>query len=210
MDTSGKVCSVKLNSIPSFRSTLCFGNPAFKDSHSLYYWNHYNDTIFQITKDSTKCRYLFAKGDFRLKPQYYNIVESKPPPFLPKRFVQTHKYLFFNYFYGGEGYTTFLDKSSGDFLRVNTINDVQKKREDPGITNDIDGGLGFLPFISFNENGDTYLGAWCFAYQLKAHIASDAFKNSNPKYPEKKKALVKLANNLNENDNPVLMVIKLK
>ena len=31
-----------------------------------------------------------------------------------------------------------------------------------------------------------------------------------PKYPEKKKQLEKLANSLNENDNPVLMLVKLK
>ncbi|MDP3445144.1 MAG: hypothetical protein Q8T08_19970 [Ignavibacteria bacterium] len=48
------------------------------------------------------------------------------------------------------------------------------------------------------------------SYELKAHVASTAFKDSNPKYPEMKKELEKLANSLNENDNPVLMLVKLK
>ena len=47
-------------------------------------------------------------------------------------------------------------------------------------------------------------------FQLKAHLASEKFKNSTPLYPEKKKELEKLANRLNENDNPVLMLVKLK
>ncbi|MGV8091740.1 MAG: hypothetical protein AB2L24_07745 [Mangrovibacterium sp.] len=46
-------------------------------------------------------------------------------------------------------------------------------------------------------------------FQLKAHVASDEFKNSTPQYPEKKKELEKLANSLSENDNPVLMLMKL-
>ncbi len=47
-------------------------------------------------------------------------------------------------------------------------------------------------------------------YELKQYVESDAFKNSTPKYPEKKKQLEQLANSLNENDNPVLMLVKLK
>jgi hypothetical protein len=47
-------------------------------------------------------------------------------------------------------------------------------------------------------------------YKLKDLISSDDFKNSTPKYPEKKKYLEKLANSLDENDNPVLMLVKLK
>ena len=35
-------------------------------------------------------------------------------------------------------------------------------------------------------------------------------KKITPKYSEKKKALEKLANSLDENDNPVLMIVKLK
>jgi len=49
-----------------------------------------------------------------------------------------------------------------------------------------------------------------FSYELKAHISTESFKNSTPKYPEKKKELEKLAYSLDENDNPVLMLVKLK
>jgi hypothetical protein len=48
------------------------------------------------------------------------------------------------------------------------------------------------------------------AFELKSHVASDAHKNATPKYPEKKKELERLAGSLNENDNPVLMIVKLK
>lgn len=76
-----------------------------------------------------------------------------------------------------------------------------------GISNDLDGGLNILPKTILNDS--TIVG-WADAMKLKAHIASEAFKNSKPKYPEKKKELVKLASSLKETDNPVLMVVKLK
>jgi hypothetical protein len=45
---------------------------------------------------------------------------------------------------------------------------------------------------------------------FKAHIASNDFASSTPKYPDKKKALEDLADSLSENDNPVLMVVRMK
>ncbi len=52
--------------------------------------------------------------------------------------------------------------------------------------------------------------SWIDAIKVKAHVASEAFKNSTPKYPEKKKELEKLANSLKETDNLVLMLVRLK
>ncbi len=76
-----------------------------------------------------------------------------------------------------------------------------------GITNDIDGG----PNINFKTAKDeNTVISWINAFELKAHVASDAFKNSTPKYPEKKRELEKLANSLTEQDNPVLMLVSLK
>jgi hypothetical protein len=78
-----------------------------------------------------------------------------------------------------------------------------------GILNNFDGGPN-LRFTSFCRYDDNTILAWVDAYELKAHVASKAFKTSTPKYPEKKKELEHLANSLSENDNPVLMLVKLK
>ena len=45
---------------------------------------------------------------------------------------------------------------------------------------------------------------------IKKHIQSIDFKNSSPKYPEKKKDFQKLADNMKETDNPVLVLVRLK
>ena len=76
-----------------------------------------------------------------------------------------------------------------------------------GLYNDIDAGPRFFPWKQVN---DSTMAMWIEAKRLKDHVASDDFKNSVPKYPEKKKELEKLANGLCETDNPVLMMVRLK
>ena len=68
----------------------------------------------------------------------------------------------------------------------------------------------FFPKSYFSENDNEYLLGLVHPYYLKNYISTNEFKNSIPKYPEKKKELEKLANSLKENDNPVLMLVRLK
>jgi hypothetical protein len=89
-------------------------------------------------------------------------------------------------------------KSSGENMEIERTE---------GIKNDLDGGPNID--LKLTKDDNTVL-SWINAYELKQHIESKDFKNSTPKYPEKKKELEKLANSLNENDNPVLMLVKLK
>ena len=73
--------------------------------------------------------------------------------------------------------------------------------------NDLDGGPNIFPRTIKDDNT---IIALVDALQIKTHVVSETFKNSKPKYPEKMKELEKLANNLKETDNPVLMIVKLK
>ncbi len=76
-----------------------------------------------------------------------------------------------------------------------------------GLYNDIDGGPRFFPKKQVN---DSTLAMWIDAKQLKDHVASDDFKFSVPKYPEKKKKLEELVNKITEFDNPVLILVTFK
>jgi hypothetical protein len=80
-------------------------------------------------------------------------------------------------------------------------------KPEEGIINDLDGGVNILPLTIKDDN--TIIG-WVDAIKLKAHVASETFKKSSPKYPEKKKELEKLASGLKETDNPVLVMVRLK
>ena len=90
------------------------------------------------------------------------------------------------------------------FVHPSDINDQVNPN---GIENDFDGGMNFFPDTQIN---DSTLLMVIQPFELKEYIASDEFRKSTPKYPEKKKALEKLASSLDENDNPVLMLVKLK
>lgn len=76
-----------------------------------------------------------------------------------------------------------------------------------GIYNNIDGGPKFYPNVMIN---DSTMVMWIDAYQLKVYTSSEEFKNSKPLFPERKKELKLFANNLSENDNPILMVTTFK
>ncbi len=74
----------------------------------------------------------------------------------------------------------------------------------------MDGGVSFEPQFFSIINNEEYLIGWKNAYQIKDYVASGDFKNSVAINPQKKKAFEELANSLKENDNPVLMLVKLK
>ena len=76
-----------------------------------------------------------------------------------------------------------------------------------GFINDLDGGPNIIPITTKDDNT---LITIIDALKIKSHVSSEAFKNSSPKYPEKKNELEKLAASLKETDNPVLVLVRLK
>jgi len=76
-----------------------------------------------------------------------------------------------------------------------------------GLINDLDGGPNIWPKTVKN---DSIIVTWVDALKFREYIASEIFKYSDPKYPEKKKGLKKLADSVKENDNPILVFIRLQ
>ncbi len=150
----------------------------------------------------------FAKGDFRMPHQVIPL-EDAGKFFNLRLMIKTKSFLFIGYQLQKQIYTSYINKNERDLITLgrtgsSSLFDLQ------GITNDIDGGPPFPPFYYFQGKGEEILIGWIHAFSLKTHVESEAFKNSNPKYPEKKKQIEKLAASLDENDNPVLMLVKLK
>lgn len=76
-----------------------------------------------------------------------------------------------------------------------------------GLFNDIDAGPRFIPMKQVN---DSIMIMWVQAVDFKNHVSSDEFKNNIPISPMKKIELEKFGLSLEETDNPVLMLIKLR
>jgi hypothetical protein len=121
----------------------------------------------------------------------------------PRNFFEFGDYVYYEFTYKSDFPNTlrysFIGSKKGNFQ-------ILIKPED-GIINDLDGGTNILPLTIKDDN--TIIG-WVDAPELKTHVASEEFKNSKPKYPEKKKEIEKLANSLKETDNPVLVLVRLK
>lgn len=209
INTTGNVINKKINCIkefPSYHQCCCNKQEAFHDT--FYYWNQLNDTIFEISNGQYKAAFLFAQGEFRFPRQ--RIKEFPMKYFFPREIFFTKKYIFLGYGYQYQSFTALYVKSENKLYAVNKTNNMKLWRG-PGIINDFDSGLPLIPLSYYrNEKDKEFIVGKVDPFQLKALVASEAFKNSTPKYPEKKKDLEKLAMSLKENDNPVLMVVKLK
>ena len=57
---------------------------------------------------------------------------------------------------------------------------------------------------------EMYILSYMDTFEFKSLVESEAFINGEPLLPSKKKEMQILANKLSENDNPVLMLLKLK
>jgi ribosomal protein S1 len=158
--------------------------------------------------------YVYNVGDKKLP---LTSLSSNPPEYMEQMgqyvihggLFETNKYLVLDYRFGKNS-TAFIDKETNKiYLNHHELNGNSIKS---GISNDVDGGLMIMlnGFSYYTDNNVEYLIGLIDAYELKTHIDSPEFKNSVPKYPEKKNALTKFANTLNETDNQILMMIRLK
>ena len=84
------------------------------------------------------------------------------------------------------------DKRDGNFRLINQPEDFQK-----GFVDDLEGGPAFWPiFISNDEYMVSFINAPDFIQHAQTHKVSDKVK--------------KIVDGLNENDNPVVALVKLK
>jgi hypothetical protein len=212
IDTLGNVLSTKHNSTKPFETRMGERSGTFKFKDKISYWVDYNDTIFTISTDfSYTPSFIIPQGEHRIPKTDFPITLDLPMKLLeyysPHFFMETEQYLISRYNYKGQFAYVFIDKKTQESFLCNFESNRDVKG---GIPNNFDGGLTFSPEAYFVEGEKEFLAATIQPYQLKIHIASEEFKSSSPKFPEKKKELEQLANGLSENDNPVLMLVKLK
>jgi len=207
VDENGNEVFAKYNFIPKFKSNEGGDCHAFSDGHMLYYMNSYNDTIFAIKGKDYQAKYLMAKG------KYSPLIDepgSQGGDFNLLDIIRTRENLLMRYYLNNFFWLTLFNEKEGKLIVLDKIQQINHRDEGPGIINDLDGGLPFVPKFQILMKDASCLCGYRYSYELKNAIASDAFKNSVPKLAERKKQLEKLADRLDENDNPVLMVVKLK
>jgi hypothetical protein len=207
IDTNGIVLKNFSNkySFINNNSYMMFGeNLFYYFNNKIYKKEVYSDTIFSLESDQFVPHIVIQVGDKLLTAQARTEFDSH---YLAENYIiPLNLFEFGNYIY-----YEFVNITAGEFLiysfigsKKSNYNRVIKTQD--GIVNDLDGGPNIIPRIVVDDK--TIIGI-VDPLTLKAHIVSNDFKNSKPKYPEKKNDLMKLADSLSETDNPVLVLVTL-
>jgi hypothetical protein len=179
-------------------------NLFYRFNNRLFKKEIYSDTVFVFENMNFKPYFLIEQGKRTVTAKArsdFSLEYLKDNYITPMNLFEFGDYIYYEFIVSlnGSNGLSFIGSKMNDFQAL--INSKQ------GLTNDLDGGPSIWPKTIKDNNA---IICWVDAFQLKAHVASEAFKNSTPKYPEKKKELEKLANRLKETDNPVLILVKLK
>lgn len=175
-------------------------------NNKLYKKEIYSDTIYVFENTEFKPHMVITFGNKLITPKVRS--ENNAGKFYANHVQPLNMLEFGNYVYYGFIYRFIVEGDVIIYGFIGTKKDNYKALFDlgEGIDNDLDGGPDIIPLTTKNDNTVISL---IDALTLKRHVASEEFKNSTPKYPEKKKTLEKLANSLKETDNPVLVLVKL-
>lgn len=207
-DTSGNVIKKREIGIPAFSSIFNASRHTYKYGNNVYYWNNYIDTVFSVLPDlSIEPSFFISPGEHRI-PKTRNIPLNPYEKYLIlENIFETGRYLIIQYYFR-KPILLLYDKYDKESFLINL--EYEQNTNARGIENDLDAGPKFLPDQYISENGREYLVRVIDPLNIKTIVSSDEFKLSEPKYQDKKRVLEKLANNLKEDDNPVLMMVRLK
>lgn len=169
----------------------------YKLNKQLYFYELFNDTLFHVSTNSLTPRIIFNMGTY--SPPY----EMKTSPkfevdkyFLIKTINESSKYLFCTFNFNKRNYTSIYDKDQ----RKTIVNDYDTESGNGFIYNIND----FVPpeLSSINEKDE--LICTIDAYKIKQWFEVNPEKiNQLPEY-------LKNLKNIQETNNPVIIIAKLK
>ena len=187
----------------------------------------------QLYFKEMRCDTLFMINDqFDLVPEItFNLPGERIPTSMRGQFRSTEKpsEIFINNIFKFENYL-FLDGSRGLYdLKKNQLTMIEHDpsitiertynsgfstitRTTPfyGLTNDIDGGFALSPDRRCNIQNDKQFVRAFQSYELKQYLTDEYLSTRKIKDSEAHKRLKKLLADLNEDDNPVLMIATVK
>jgi hypothetical protein len=166
-------------------------------SDVVHFYTSFNDTIFTIDQDGNLSNSLgWVRGDFN-PTRFRNYLQG---------FAKVGSYWFFS--------VPIPENKSKFFMydeRDEKVFNVSK------IINDIDGTLTNLPLESnvYDQTYESYVyeNTYTVIYsplKLKSMLKEGNFDAENIKYPERNRKFKDLVNSLDDNDNPIVAIFRLK
>jgi hypothetical protein len=176
---------------------ITYDNIIFDFNNLIYFKDINCDTVFTIDKQNRIApSYILDTHGKNITPEIlleHNL--DKMAQYLEVRnIMEVSRYFLCKYLFSKEVNYTIWDK---------VLNKKFSIKNKQFLKDDITGGPNFEPKCCIS--GKFY--SWVDALSFKKYISSDTFKKSTVKNPEKKKSLEKLADSLEETDNPILVVV---
>lgn len=200
-DTLGNIVNKKKNALFPIKSNIGLFGGFFEYNGEMNFWEPFIDTVFTISSNwKYHASFLFKRSENWVSPIVNNISTYFSLCRIHSIF-ETKRYIIILFAYQKK-------------LKIAMINKKERTvylSPEGQISNNYDGGPDFKRIRAyFKNNNSEYIVQAVYPYEIKTHINSLTFINSTPKFPEKKRVFENLASKLNENDNPVLMLVKLK
>jgi hypothetical protein len=226
MDTTGQVlesreCSETLNKVYiPLRNIQIFYN-----NNKLYRFHDQSDTIFQIDSTGYHPKVLlnrnFDDGYNMIKDEWNDLfryngnISDQPHRQVKSIFgigaywiIDFTKYLPANRYREEE--TVLYNIKENTFALVHSFGANYGESAISGLPNDWCGSGVISPEGQFQINGDDYTYDLIDSYKFLNYINSDDFKEGNPKRPEIKLKMKQIADTLTIDDNPVMILLKLR
>ena len=185
---------------------------------TLFCLNEQNELIPQFVFDLGKYTYTAETGNKEVGQQMMMMDEIIIPHSL-RPVIGTHNYVYFSVSVRNTNIPkpAWINERAQGFMILG-IYDISNKKtrllyqEDPiirkeGLINDLDGGFSFWPkyYTSSNELVDVYQ-----AHEMKEMLTEQYFAGHTIKNPQAHQKLKELLSNLDYEDNPVVVIAKLK
>jgi hypothetical protein len=187
--------------------SLPAGNQTWKFGNEIRFFEYLNDTIYSYINNQFKPSYIFNlgkyKGDFDVMVKTRD--ERKSKSIAVRSFAETSGHLLFKCLFDNKWILSMYNKQTKRFYTVSNPHTKYGK-----IENDIDGGSPFWPMVTNYDEQNQEWVALDTAIDMKQKLTNEFMANSEAKFPEKKAELQKFLNELKVDDNPVLMIVKLK
>ncbi|MFJ1262833.1 6-bladed beta-propeller [Capnocytophaga canis] len=172
-----------------------------------------NDTIYSVSKDTVIPTYVIDYGKYKANQRAFadsSIWEKEQHRFIKDlSFCEMNKKMLLKFVYNQKKWYGVYDKQTGKTsvwsVKPDSINKYGILKGG-GWINDVDGG--FSPTF-FRSASNDYFIADVQPNELKAQFSENKRK-IKVKHPEKQRKLEQLINSLDDDENPVIVVYKLK
>jgi hypothetical protein len=190
--------------------TYWVNTPFYTYNKKTYYTGRFNDTVFRINDDYSASVGAIIRLPKRLTLEEYikagtgetdKALLSDRMSFIATREDKRYIYMYYQY-------NTYSKDNVKLLSRYDKTSKSLMENINPKIINDWDGGMDieWEPY-SQNENVLVYME---FPDKIKKALSEDKTGQKEIIHPEKREELMKISGNAKDDDNQIVMIIKLK